>query len=135
MAARASAADPQLLTPFDWEMRRQGYQLTRFADDWVITALCRKLLAVTDRMAGFEAELLNVHVDFSLFQRLALPITSGRTRIPGIKIQDTRMMRLMEVLLHGGSQMVGWRTAQIHEALLSRLSSLRRCLFSDSTSL
>jgi RNA-directed DNA polymerase len=26
-----------LLTPFDWEMRRRGYRLTRFADDWVIT--------------------------------------------------------------------------------------------------
>jgi hypothetical protein len=79
--------------------------------------LRQKLLAVTDRMAGLEAELLNVHVDFPLFQRLALPITSGRTRIPGIKIHDTRMMRLMEVLLHGGSQLGGWRTAQIHQAI------------------
>ena len=26
-----------LLTPFDWEMRRRGYQLTRYADDWVVT--------------------------------------------------------------------------------------------------
>lgn len=26
-----------LLTPFDQEMRRRGFQLTRFADDWVIT--------------------------------------------------------------------------------------------------
>jgi group II intron reverse transcriptase/maturase len=26
-----------LLTPFDQEMRRKGYQLTRWADDWVIT--------------------------------------------------------------------------------------------------
>ena len=26
-----------LLTPFDREMRQRGYQLTRFADDWVIT--------------------------------------------------------------------------------------------------
>ena len=26
-----------LLTPFDREMRRKGYQLTRYADDWVIT--------------------------------------------------------------------------------------------------
>ena len=28
-----------LLTPFDKEMRRQGYQLTRWADDWIVT--CR----------------------------------------------------------------------------------------------
>src|SRR5918998_1246622 len=26
-----------LLTPFDWEMRARGYQLTRYADDWVVT--------------------------------------------------------------------------------------------------
>ena len=26
-----------LLTPLDREMRRKGYQLTRFADDWVVT--------------------------------------------------------------------------------------------------
>jgi RNA-directed DNA polymerase len=26
-----------LLTPFDREMRRKGYRLTRYADDWVVT--------------------------------------------------------------------------------------------------
>ena len=82
-----------------------------------LNALRQRLVAVTDRLADFEADLLNVHVDFPLFQRLALPIQVGRSKIPGIKIQDTRMMRLMEVLLHGGSQLVGWRTAQIHESI------------------
>ena len=28
-----------LLTPFDCEMRRRGYRLTRYADDWVV--MCR----------------------------------------------------------------------------------------------
>ncbi len=84
-----------------------------------LPALRQRLLAATDRLAGFEAEMLNVHVDFPLFQRLALPITCGRTQIAGIKIHDTRMMRLMEVLLHGGSQLGGWRTAHIHEATLT----------------
>jgi hypothetical protein len=82
-----------------------------------LNALRQRLVAVTDRLADFEAELLNVHVDFPLFQRLALPIQVGRSKIPGIRIQDTRMMRLMEVLLHGGSQLVGWRTAQIHQSI------------------
>lgn len=82
-----------------------------------LNALRQKLIPATDRLAGFEAELLNVHVDFPLFQHLAKPILSGKTKIPGIKIQDTRMLRLMEVLLHGGSQLAGWRTAQIHEAI------------------
>ena len=84
-----------------------------------LDAVRQKLAAVTDGFAAFEAEALNVHVDFPLFQRLALPITSGRTRVPGIKIQDTRMIRLMEVLLHSGTKVAGWRTAQIHEAILS----------------
>jgi len=84
-----------------------------------LAALRPKLVAVTDRLAGFEAALLNVHVEFPLFQRLALPIPSGRTTIPGIKIHDTRMMRLMEVLLHGGTQLGGWRTVQIHAAILA----------------
>lgn len=30
-----------LLTPFDCEMRKKGYQLTRFADDWVVTCKTR----------------------------------------------------------------------------------------------
>jgi hypothetical protein len=48
-------------------------------------ALRHQLTAVTDRLAGFEGELLNVHVDFPLFQRLALPVTCGHTRVPGIR--------------------------------------------------
>src|SRR5258708_27152527 len=39
-----------LLTPFDREMRRKGYQLTRFADDWVIT--CK---SVADAHAALAA--------------------------------------------------------------------------------
>lgn len=31
-----------LLTPFDGEMRRRGYRLTRYADDWVVTCRTRK---------------------------------------------------------------------------------------------
>ena len=84
-----------------------------------LAAVRQTLAAVTDRFAAFEAEALNVRVDFPLFQRLALPIASGRTRVPGIKIHDTRVIRLMEVLLHSGTKIGGWRTAQIHEAILA----------------
>jgi hypothetical protein len=77
------------------------------------------LAAATHRFAAFEAEALNVHVDFPLFQRLALPITFGHARVPGIKIHDTRVIRLMEVLLHSGTKLGGWRIAQIHQAILT----------------
>ena len=83
-----------------------------------LPALREKLIAVTDRLAGVEADLLNVHVDFPMFERLVKPLTMGSTKIPGIKIHDTRMLRLMEVLLHGGSQLAGWRTADMHRAVL-----------------
>jgi hypothetical protein len=43
----------------------------------------------------------------------------GKSKVPGIKIHDTRMVRLMEVLLHSGRQMSGWRSAQIHQLILA----------------
>ena len=57
-------------------------------------------------------------MDFPLLQRLALPITVGSAKLPGIKIHDTRMIRLMQVLLHAGTTVGGWRSPQIHDALL-----------------
>jgi hypothetical protein len=80
--------------------------------------LRQKLVAITDRFAGFEAQSLNVHVDFPLFQRMALPVAVGKTKIAGIKIHDTRMIRLMEVPLRGATQLNGWRSADIHQAIL-----------------
>src|SRR5438132_816044 len=85
-------------------------------------ALREKLVVITDRLAGLEAELLNVHVDFPLFQRMALPVSAGKSKIPGIKVQDTRMIRLMEVLLHGGPQLAGWRIIHIWLALQAAFS-------------
>jgi hypothetical protein len=74
---------------------------------------------ITGRFAGFQAQWLNVHVDFPLLQRLAPPITVGAVRYPGIKIHDPRVIRLLEVLLHGGSHVGGWTTKQIHQAVLA----------------
>jgi hypothetical protein len=84
-----------------------------------LAAVRQKFLAVTDRFATLQAECLNVHTDFPLLQRLALPIAAGTTRYPGIKIHDTRMVRLMEVLLHGGTTVGGWRARDIHHAILT----------------
>ena len=56
----------------------------------------------------------------SLFEvPLALPITIGSVRHPGIKIHDTRVIRLCEVLLHGGTHVGGWTANQIHQAVLT----------------
>ena len=69
---------------------------------------------MSDRFTAFQAQCLNVHVDFPLLQRLALPITTGTAKYPGVKIHDIRMIRLMEVLLHAGTRVAGWRAIKIH---------------------
>jgi hypothetical protein len=84
-----------------------------------LPAVRQKFLEITDRFAGFQAQCLNVHVDFPLLQRIALPITHGTAKVPGIKIHDTRMIRLLEVLLHAGTRIGGWSSKQIHEAVLA----------------
>jgi hypothetical protein len=84
-----------------------------------LDAVRQKFQVITDRFAGFQAQTLNVHVDFPLLQRLALPLTIGTVRYPGIRIHDVRVTRLLEVLLHGGMTVGGWTAKQIHEAVLT----------------
>ena len=85
----------------------------------------KKFQTITDRFAGFQAQCLNVHVDFPLLQRLALPLTAGSVRYPGIKIHDARIIRLLEVLLHGGNTVGGW-TSRFTPPSSPRSSSRRR---------
>jgi hypothetical protein len=93
-----------------------------------LAAVREKFLTITDRFATFQAQYLDVHVEFPLLQRLALPITVGTAKFPGIKIHDTRMIRLMEVLLHGGTTVGGWTAKQIHAAVLTTFQlSATRC--------
>src|SRR5215813_12427640 len=58
-----------LLTPFDREMRRRGYQLTRYADDWVIT--CK---SVAEARAAVEAAL-------RVLKQLGVELHPQKTRI------------------------------------------------------
>jgi hypothetical protein len=84
-----------------------------------LDAVRKRFQTITDRFAGFQAQCLNVHVDFPLLQRLALPLIAGSVRYPGIKIHDARIIRLLEVLLHGGNTVGGWTAKQIHSAILT----------------
>jgi len=84
-----------------------------------LEAVRERFQTITGRFAAFQAQWLNVHVDFPLLQRLALPITVGAVRYPGIKIHDPRLIRLFEVLLHGGTHLGGWTAKQIHHAVLT----------------
>jgi len=99
-----------------------------------LAAVRSTLAAITDRFAALQAAYLNAHFDFPLFERLARPLQSGTTRIPGIKIHDTRSIRLMELFLHQATAATGWSSADLHAAVLQafrlpadsyRLSQLR----------
>ena len=87
-----------LLTPFDREMRCKGYQLTRYADDWVITcksaAEARAAVAVALRILrelGVELHPKKtriVHVQHG-FEFLGYKIKRGkRLRLPEGKIRS-----------------------------------------------
>ena len=87
--------------------------------------LNRAQIGFRKNFAGFQAQWLNVHVDFPLLQRIALPITIGAVRY--------RVIRLCEVLLHGGSDAAAQssRSADYvgflsHEGYVSRCATLRR---------
>ncbi len=82
-----------------------------------LDAVRQTFKVITSRFAGFQAQWLNVHVDFPLLQRIALPITIGSVRYPGIKIHDRRIIRLLEVLLHGGTHVGGWTAKEIHQSV------------------
>src|SRR5208283_4541937 len=85
-----------------------------------LNAVRQRFQIITDRFAGFQAECFNVHADFSLLERLAQPIQKGSTRVAGIKIHDTRMIRLMEVLIDAGTTINAWSARNIHQILLER---------------
>jgi hypothetical protein len=82
-----------------------------------LDAVRQTFKVITSRFAGFQAQWLNVHIDFPLLQRIALPITIGSVRYPGIKIHDGRVIRLLEVLLHGGTHVGGWTAKEIHHSV------------------
>jgi hypothetical protein len=95
-----------------------------------LDAVRQRFQTITDRFAACQAQSLNVHVDFPLLQRIALPVTIGSVRYPGIPLQDPRIIRLLEVLLHGSTSVGGWTARQIHEAVLTtfQLSASRYTL-------
>jgi RNA-directed DNA polymerase len=88
-----------LLTPFDREMRRKGYQLTRYADDWVVTcasaAEARAALAAASQVLKALGVTINpqktriVHIRQG-FEFLGYKIKRGsrRMRLPTSKIKS-----------------------------------------------
>ncbi|MGA2717119.1 MAG: group II intron reverse transcriptase/maturase [Bryobacteraceae bacterium] len=90
-----------LLTPFDQEMRRRGYQLTRYADDWVIT--CE---SAAEARAAVAAAL-------RILNELGVQLHPQKTRIVhvrqgfeflGYKIKRGKQLRLPPGKIRSGAQ-------------------------------
>ncbi|MHB8765754.1 MAG: reverse transcriptase domain-containing protein [Deferrisomatales bacterium] len=62
-----------LLTPFDWEMRRKGYRLTRYADDWVVTCRSR-----AEAQAALETAT-------RILEKLGVTLHAEKTRIVQVR--------------------------------------------------
>jgi RNA-directed DNA polymerase len=90
-----------LLTPFDQEMRRKGYQLTRYADDWVVT--CQ---SAAEARAAVAAAL-------RILNELGVQLHPQKTRIVhvrqgfeflGYKIKRGKQLRLPPGKIRSGAQ-------------------------------
>jgi RNA-directed DNA polymerase len=87
-----------LLTPFDKEMRRKGYRLTRYADDWLVTCRSRREAHEALREAARVLETLGVRLNPQKtrivqvrhgFEFLGYKIKCGRgLRLPADKIRS-----------------------------------------------
>jgi len=80
--------------------------------------VAQKLQAVNERFADAQAENLNVEVDYPLLEKLATPCRLKSQRMAGIRIENDRIMRLLEVLMHSASHLGGLSAADIHQAVL-----------------
>ncbi len=118
-----------LLTPFDREMRRKGYQLTRYADDWVVT--CK---SATEARAALETAA-------RILEQLGVQLNSQKTRIVhvgqgfdflGYRIVQTRRKRklpasMIRSKLHPKG-MIAYPTKKSIRSFRDRVRALtRRC--------
>jgi RNA-directed DNA polymerase len=90
-----------LLTPFDREMRSKGYQLTRYADDWVIT--CK---SAAEARAALEAAV-------RILSQLGVQLNTQKTRLVhvqygfeflGYKIKRGKQLRLTPDKIRSGAR-------------------------------
>lgn len=86
-------------------------------------AMRQRFQQITDRFVGVQAQNLNVHGQLDVLARLAQPVIQGKTKVSGIKLEQKRILRLLEVLLQGASgHLKRWTTAQLRQTVLEQCS-------------
>jgi hypothetical protein len=79
-----------------------------------------RLQATNERCLELQAELLASPVDTGQLAELAKPTLVGLRRIPGLKLHDDRVIRLLETLLNPGGFVGQWTTRDLHTRILAR---------------
>jgi len=82
-----------LLTPFDQEMRRKGYQLTRYADDWVV--VCKSVEEARAAMAAALRILKELGVELHPQKTRIVQVQHGFEFL-GYKIKRGKQLKLSE---------------------------------------
>ena len=82
--------------------------------------LHERMLAVNTRYLEVQAELLASTVDAGDLATLDQPVHIGARRVPGLKLEDDRVIRVLEGLLHPGTFVADWTTRDVHARLLAR---------------
>jgi hypothetical protein len=83
--------------------------------------LLREHLATTnERCLAQQAELLASAVDTGQLAALAAPTLIGQRRIPGLKLHDDRVIRLLDTLLYPGGFVRDWTTPGLYTRVVTR---------------
>ena len=81
----------------------------------------RERMATTNtRYLETQAELLASTVDAGDLAALGRPVVVGKRRVPGLKLEDDRVIRLLDGLLHPGTFVAAWTGREVHGRLLTR---------------
>ncbi len=90
-----------LLTPFDWEMRHRGYQLTRYADDWVVT--CKSVAEARAAIAAAQRILTELGVQLHPQKTRIVQVQHGFEFL-GYKIKRGRQLQLPPSKIRSGAR-------------------------------
>jgi hypothetical protein len=82
--------------------------------------LHERLGATNERCLAEQAELLASAVDTGQLAALTAPTLIGQRRVPGLKLHDDRVIRLLETLLYPGGFVRDWTSRELHTRIVAR---------------
>lgn len=85
-----------------------------------LPALTERMAMTNQRYLDLQAELLESTVDTGKLAELTQPTMVGHRRIPGIKLHDDRVIRLLDGLLHPGGLVANWTSRDVYTRVLER---------------